>query len=257
MAWLTPEQILQIPSEKLGILILHRLGAVPENVRSLHAFTNEYFATARPAMRTTSAGGDQVDGDREVVFAKLADAWSWLEQERYLGPDARNRPGDQWRVLTPRAVEILTIPIDDAVARIHAADLLGAALHPRIETQVRGTWNAGDFETAIFKAAREIEIAVGECLPARKPGEKKLYGVDVMNAAFGKGKHLSDPQQEAGEQEGIRALYAGFLGTFKNPGSHRHFEPADPAQAAGILRTADLLMRMLDDIARQLGATAR
>jgi hypothetical protein len=68
----------------------------------------------------------------------------------------------------------------------------------------------------LSKAAREIEIAVGKRLPPPAPGEKKLYGVDVINAAFGKGKPLSDQNQEPGEQEGTRALYAGYLGTFKN-----------------------------------------
>jgi hypothetical protein len=32
---------------------------------------------------------------------------------------------------------------------------------------------------------------------------------------------------------------------------HRHFEPDDPVQAADIIRTADLLMRMLYDISGQ------
>jgi hypothetical protein len=58
-------------------------------------------------------------------------------------------PVDQWCALTPRA--ILKVPIDDVMGRIQAAELLGSALHPRLEAQVRETWNGGDFETAIFK----------------------------------------------------------------------------------------------------------
>jgi hypothetical protein len=57
---------------------------------------------------------------------------------------------------------------------------------------------------------------------------KKLYGVDVINAAFGKGKPLADPGQDPGEQEGTRALYAGFLATFKNLGATATSSPTIP-----------------------------
>lgn len=258
MAWLTPEQILRIPSEQLGILILHRLTELDAGHWGLHNFTTEYLATAMPAqpMTTSVYTGDQLRAGKEKIIAKLADAWAWLEQQRYLGPDPNSRLGEQWRALTERGKEVLNTPVEDVLRRVEAAEVLGRGLHPRIEAQVRDTWNAGDFETAIFKAAREIEIAVGEHLPPPPAGQKKPYGVDVINAAFGKGKPLADPSQDAGEQEGTRALYAGFIGTFKNPGSHRHFEPEDPVQAADIIRTADLLMRMLDDTTGQSGAAS-
>jgi len=135
-----------------------------------------------------------------------------------------------------------------ALDRIKARNLLGEALHPRIEAQVRHSWNSGDFETAILKAVREIEIAVAEHLPPPRPAEQQLSGVDVINAAFGKDKPLADPAQDPGEQEGTRAFYAGFIAMFKHPGSQRHFAPDDSVQPADMIRTADLLMRILDDI---------
>jgi uncharacterized protein (TIGR02391 family) len=256
MTWLTPEEILRVPSETLGILILHRLTELDENHWGMHNFTTEYLAGAMPSqpMVTSVYSGNDLRARQDAVVAKIADAWTWLEQQRYLVPSGR--PGEQWRQLTERGSEILKVPVDDALKRIQAGALLGPGLHPRIERQVREAWNAGDFETAIFKAAREIEIAVGERLPPPAPGDRKLYGVEVINAAFGKGKPLADPGQDPGEQEGTRALYAGFIGTFKNPGSHRHFEPDDPVQAAEIIRTADLLMRMLDDITGQSGPSS-
>jgi hypothetical protein len=244
--WLTPEQILRIPSEQLGIFILHRLTKLPDNHWGMHNFTVEYLAATMPSQPfvTSVYTGDQLQAGREEITAKIADAWTWLEQQRYLVP--AGRPGEQWRQLTDCGREILKIPVEDALKRIQASEALGT-LHPRIDRQVRDLWNAGDSATAIFKAAREIEITAGESLPPNPTG-KKLYGVDVINAAFGRGKPLADPNQDPGEQEGTRALYAGFIATFKNPGSHRHFEPDDPLQAAGIIRTADLLMRMLGDV---------
>jgi hypothetical protein len=183
----------------------------------MHNFTTEYLGDAMPSqpLVTNVYTGDDLRAGREDVIAKIADAWTWLEQQRYLVPSGRQ--GEQWRQLTNRGAEILKVPIADALKRIQAGRLLGPDLHPRIEQQVRETWNAGDFETAIFKAAREVEIAVGDHLPPPVPGDKKLYGVDVANAAFGKGKPLTDPNQDPGEQEGTRALFAGFIGTFKTP----------------------------------------
>ncbi len=249
MTWLSTDEIMRMPSETLGILILHRLTELDDNHWGMHNFTVEYLAEVVPQQSSIASGvhlGDSGHAGREAVRAKIGEAWTWLEQQRYLVPSGR--PNEQWRQLTERGEAALQTPVDDVLRRIAAGEMLGPALHPRIAQEVRDAWNGGDFETAIFKAAREVEIAVGERLLPPEPGAKKPYGVDVINAAFGKGKPLADPAQDPGEQEGSRALFAGFVATFKNPGSHRHFEPDDPVQAAGIIRTADLLMRMLDDI---------
>jgi uncharacterized protein (TIGR02391 family) len=251
--WLEPDQLLKIPAERLGVLILHRLAESSANYLSLGNFTNEYLhevMPVQPLVTSVYSGQDLRQGKPKVV-AKISEAWTWLEHERYLGPDLTQRSGSEFRTITERGRTILAEPPDEALARIRAGHLLGEGLHPRIESQARGAWNDGNFGGAIFGAAREIEIAVGEALG---PQPKKLYGVDVINAAFGCGKPLADADQDPGEQEGTRALYAGFLATFKNPGSHRHFEPEDPIQAAEIIRTADLLMRMLDDRLRDISA---
>jgi uncharacterized protein (TIGR02391 family) len=257
MPWLSPEEIKRIPSERLGVLILHRLDEVSPHQAHLNNFVNECLAewertSATPSVAAVYYSQDLRQGNDDLV-EKISDAWAWLEHQRYLGPDPHQRPGSEWRAITSRGKEVLRTPVEDALARIRAGHLLGEDLHPRIEKQARGPWNEGDFATAIFNSAREIEIAVGEQLP---PQKRKLYGVDVANAAFGKDKPLTDPNQDPGEQEGTRALFAGYIGTFKNPGSHRHFEPDDPVQAAEIIRTADLLIRMLDDRVLELKAAA-
>jgi uncharacterized protein (TIGR02391 family) len=250
--WLEPEQILRTTPEQLGVLILRFLPSAPDDGWwGAHNFTINYLAYTRPSTPgvTTWATGDELLRDNGPVALKLREAWSWLDREGYVVPDPGQTPGSQWRVVSERGRELLALPPGDELRAIQATATLGDDLHRRIERLVRREWNAGDYESAIFKAAREVEIAVGEALG---PTKGKLYGVDVINAAFGKGKPLSDPAQDPGEQEGTRALYAGFIGTFKNPGSHRHFEPKDPIQAADIIRTADLLMRMLDDRVAQL-----
>ena len=46
------------------------------------------------------------------------------------------------------------------------------------------------------------------------------------------------------QQEGICNLYAGAIGLFKNPSSHRDVNLADPVEAVELIMLADLLIRM-------------
>jgi uncharacterized protein (TIGR02391 family) len=254
--WLTPDEVLRTPNEQLAILMLHEVAKIGEHTLNLSSFEMLYLREHTPPSdrMVTHYQHDSLRRESPKVSSKLAEAWAWLEQQRYLVPDPYQRPGSHFRSISDRGKDLLLVPADDALRRIRATHLLGDHLHPRIEAQVRGVWNAGDFATAVFKAGREVEIAVGEALPS---DQRRLYGVDVVNAAFGRGKPLSDPEQDAGEQEGTRALFAGFIATFKNPGSHRHYEPDDPIQAAEIINTADLLIRMLYDRFSELSAAAK
>ena len=54
-----------------------------------------------------------------------------------------------------------------------------------------------------------------------------------MRASFKpEGGALADPSQERGEQEATSALFAGAIGVFKNPSSHREVEYDDPTFAS-------------------------
>jgi hypothetical protein len=41
-------------------------------------------------------------------------------------------------------------------------------------------------------------------------------------------------------------MFAGAIGFFKNPHSHREVDLSDPIEVAGIVRLADVLMRLVD-----------
>ncbi len=146
-----------------------------------------------------------------------------------------------------RARRDSVVATQQAVNEIKACQLLGDSLHPRIEAQVRDPWKRGDYETAIDNAGRAIEIAVAERF--RQPWNEGLCGVDAINAAFGAGSPLADRVRDPAEQESTRALFAGFVGTFRGHPGRPRFKPDAAEQPADIIRTADLLMRMLDDIA--------
>jgi hypothetical protein len=43
-------------------------------------------------------------------------------------------------------------------------------------------------------------------------------------------------------------FFAGALGTFKNPSSHRYIDFSDPKEAADIIHIANQLLRILESI---------
>ena len=57
---------------------------------------------------------------------------------------------------------------------------------------------------------------------------------------------LSDSSLDSGEQVGMMELFAGAIGTFKSPSSHRQVDYDDPTEASEVVLLADLLMRILD-----------
>jgi hypothetical protein len=67
---------------------------------------------------------------------------------------------------------------------------------------------------------KSVEIAVR----AQARLGNDALGVSLMRTAFGKAGPLTDPAAEPGEKVAIMDLYAGSIGLFKNPSSHRYVD---------------------------------
>jgi uncharacterized protein (TIGR02391 family) len=108
-----------------------------------------------------------------------------------------------------------------------AAAFPRAMLHPRIAELVWGDLAAGNYDQAVFKAFREVEIAV------RDAGnfEPNLRAVHVMRLAFGPQGALADPDGVPSEVEALRELFSGAIGSYKNPHSHRTVNIQEVAEA--------------------------
>ena len=109
----------------------------------------------------------------------------------------------------------------------------------------------GEYDTAVFQAFREVEVAVragGSFGPndygtemmrdAFKPAEKKGQAVTLRSA-------LTDTQLPTAEQEAMASLFAGAIGFYKNPQSHRHV-PTHPEDGAEVIVFASQLLRIVD-----------
>ncbi len=176
--------------------------------------------------------------DAALLLGRLSDAWAWLEAQGLIGPAVRET-ASTWQRLTRdgRAAAAAA----DALPALWAARRLAGDLHPALEEKVRPIFNLGDYETACFAAMKTVEVEV-----RRASGlDASVLGVDLMRQAFRDGGPLADPQAHAGERRSTMELFAGAIGAFKNPASHRTVDFADPVEAVEVVQLADLLLRLL------------
>jgi hypothetical protein len=57
---------------------------------------------------------------------------------------------------------------------------------------------------------------------------------------------LTDNTQIASERQAISDLFAGAIGSFKNPSSHRDVDFNDPAEVVELIMLADQLIRIAE-----------
>ncbi len=90
---------------------------------------------------------------------------------------------------------------------------------------------------------KAVEVAVREAAEL----EGSDIGVKLMRKAFDiDSGGLTDPTAERSERQALSDLFAGAIGTYKNPHSHRDIELTDPAEATEIVMMANLLLRIVD-----------
>jgi uncharacterized protein (TIGR02391 family) len=114
-----------------------------------------------------------------------------------------------------------------------------------LATSVRPLFLKGDYDTAVFRAFREVEERV------RSAGgfAAEALGVNLMRDAFRpQTGPLTDKTIPTGEQEMMQHLFAGAIGTFKNPSSHRAVTFA-PQEAATLILFANCLIAVVRRLA--------
>jgi uncharacterized protein (TIGR02391 family) len=181
-------------------------------------------------------------GYLEEFLKRLTEAWIWLEREIFIAP----RPGDtsgNWKFITRKGKRILESQDFNTYQKSYL--LPSESLDPILARKVKPAFIRGDYDTAIFQAFKEIEVRV-----RTKAGyENNRIGVKLMRDAFSpKNGPLTDNEADEGEKVATMELFAGAVGKFKNPSSHRDVEYTDPNEVADIIRFANHLLRMVDNI---------
>jgi uncharacterized protein (TIGR02391 family) len=239
-----PNAVLDLEPDELGLYILQVLGTWPPQ----HFFGGRLelgqFISIEVGNPRTPNQGPYPLNHRAAVVEAVREAWAWLEGQALLIPDPQFMDrGSGPRVLNRRARQLAKQ--QDPHRAFSARRIPKEALHPAIREDVWQLFHRGKFDTAVFEAMKAVEVAVRHAV-ARHPCAP-LVGVKLMRAAFAsESGPLTDASVDPGERVARMELFAGAIGSYKNPHSHRNVALDDPDEAAEIIMLANHLLRIVD-----------
>jgi uncharacterized protein (TIGR02391 family) len=235
-----PQMLLALEPEELGAKMLFLLRKRQEQRSQTYDY---HLANLLGELWSRQSMPGQVSpysGMRNEISLAISEAWSWLNAQGLLVP-AGAQGSSLGCVLSRRAkrFEDENDVANFAVSRLLPKDVL----HPRLADKVWSAFMRREFDVAVLQAMKAVEVYVREA--AKLPAG--ILGVQLMRTAFHPTTGaLTDPLAEAGEKDARMALFAGAIGCYKNPHSHRDVDLSDPKEAVEIILMANHLMRVID-----------
>jgi uncharacterized protein (TIGR02391 family) len=228
--------LLALPREELAEIVLRTASKVRQNnICHLQDLPHQVFG--RPGYESRFPERRR----REVEIA-LGEAWVWLTTNGLLVPDAGINGANGFMRLTPRAEKLVTSSDDFRKFR-QSISFPKELLHPAIADKVWLALARGELDDAVFAAFKAVEVAVRE---AAKLAPTDI-GAALMRKAFDKTSGpLTDQTQPEAEREALAHLFAGAIGSYKNPHSHRTVSITDPLDAQEMVMLASHLLRIVD-----------
>ncbi len=186
------------------------------------------------------------------VQTALSEAWQWLTINMLIvpAPDMNGRSG--FMVFSRRGKRLAEGTDDDYVRFRAAAAFPKALLHPAIADKVWLALARGDLDEAVFAAFKAVEESVRRAA-GLAPTD---IGTDLMRKTFHpKSGPLTNLAQPEAEREALAHLFAGAIGSYKNPHSHRTVSITDPRDAQEMVLLASHLLRIVDSRPRVAAGT--
>jgi uncharacterized protein (TIGR02391 family) len=232
------DDLLALPVEDIGVILLK----IAAGKMQLAGFTYEGVTeiTVGYGMAAYQDSG-YPPHKKPQIDDRLARAWNWLERHGLIEPSAGMNGRNGWRVFTE---EGRAIADGKDLAQVRAAmDFPKALLHPSIREKVWAALVRGDLDEAVFASFKAVEERV------RRAGGFAAtdIGVPLMRKAFDKNTGpLTDLSHPEPEREALAHLFAGAIGSYKNPHSHRTVNLNDPAEAQEQVMLATHLLRIVE-----------
>jgi uncharacterized protein (TIGR02391 family) len=227
--------LINMTSEELAYSLLQVAAKNITNVGGIHRDT---IINISPGQFQQSSYPDQKT--REIQIA-LLEALHWLETNGLLLPTPGTNGQNGWRIIGRRGKELIDRDKFDSYKK--AVAFPKSLLHHSIANKVWTELARGDYPDAVFFSFRTVE----EKVRAAGGYADTDIGIDLMRKAFNKENGpLTDKGQPLAEREALMHLFAGAIGSYKNPHSHKTVTISDPIEAQEMVMLASHLLRIID-----------
>ena len=133
-------------------------------------------------------------------------------------------------------------PLQENEVDMSESELPEHKLHPMIPQNIWLSLSQGAYDSAVFEAFKQVEIAVREAGNYTEAD----HGVPLMRKAFHQDNgNLTDTNQQSAERVAIEHLFVGAMGYCRNPLGHREVN-LSAEEAVEMIFFASYLLRLID-----------